>query len=232
MIFPILEFEPTVQVGDKTRLDASKSFVTQDEQAISVISIRPSSADGFITVSSDKYLDWAYSASGVHAITVLVSTTEGASASAQIVRNITAYTEAQDKLFSTDQDLRLHEPDILKWVVDGRATFKDVHRRAQYTILKWLDKEGYVDVYNHPFTKDAILDIEEVRQWSTFITLRLIFEGVSNAIDDVFADKAKRYKGMEVEWRKRAILRLDIDDDGEAEDGEGVDPAFGFLARR
>jgi hypothetical protein len=232
MIFPSLEFEPIVQVGDKTRLDALKSFVTPDEQAISVVSIRPSSADGFINVSNDRYLDWAYSASGVHEITVLVSTTAGASASAQIVRNITSVTSAQDKLFSTDQDLRLHEPDILKWVVDGRSTFKDVHRRAQYTIIRWLDKEGYVDVYNNPFTKDAILDLEEVKQWSTFIALRLIFEGISNAIDDIFADKAKRYKGKEVEWRKRAILRLDINGDGKAEDGEGVDPAYGFIARR
>lgn len=232
MIFPILEYEPIVQIGDKTRLDASKSFVSPDEQAISVVSIRPSSADGFITVSSDRYLEWAYSVSGVHEITVLVSTAEGASASAQILRNISCLSESQDKLFSTDQDLRLHEPDILKWVVDGRSSFKDMHRRAQYTIIKWLDKEGYVDVYNNPFTKDAILDIEEVKQWSTFITLRLIFEGISNAIDDVFAEKAKRYKGMEVDWRKRAILRLDIDADGRTEDGEGVDPAFGFLARR
>jgi hypothetical protein len=232
MIFPILEFEPIVQVDDKTRLDATKSFVTPDEQSIAVVQIRPSSADGFITVSNDKFLDWSYSASGLHEITLKVVTAAGASASAQIIRNVSVYSAEQDKLFSNDQDLRLHEPDILRWVVDGRASFKEVHRRAQVTILKWLDKEGYVDVYNKPFTKAAIIDIEEVKQWSTFITLRLIFEGISNAIDDVFADKAKRYKGMEVEWRKRAILRLDIDGDGKAEDGEGVDPAYGFIARR
>jgi hypothetical protein len=230
MIFPVLEYEPIVQTGDKTRLSAKKSFVTPDEQAISMVSIQPSTADGFITVTADRELDWQFGASGYQTITVRVQA--GMGASAEIQRSILVLSESQDKLFSFDEDLRLHEPDILKWVVDGRSSFKDVHRRAQYTIIKWLDKEGYVDVYAKPFTKDAIINIEEVRQWSTFVALRLIFEGISNAIDDVFSVKAKQYKGKEVEWRKRALLRLDIDGDGKVEDYEGIDPAYGFVARR
>ena len=227
MIFPILEYEPIVQIDDKTRLDVSKSFVTPDESPITLIEVQPSSGDSFITVSN--HLDWAYAASGLHDITVRV--TAGA-ASAQISRSLNVLTSEADKLFSNDNDLRLHESDILKWVPDGRATFKDMHRRAQVTIIKWLDKEGYVDVYNKPFTKDAIIDINEVKQWSTFICLRLIFESISNAVDDIFHEKAKRYKGMEVEWRKRAVLRLDIDGDGKADEGEFIDPAYGFVARR
>lgn len=230
-IFPILEVEPTVQVDDKVRLNAAKSFVTQDESAISAIKIDPTGSAGFITVTDDEYLDWSYSASGTYNIKLRVEA-GAASASAQITKAVSIVTSASDHLFSTDQDLKLHEPDILKWVEDGRASFLNVHRRAQTIIIKWLDKEGYTDVNGDPFTKAAIVDIEEVKQWSTYLALRLIFEGLSNAVDDLFWSKSKIYKGREVEWRDRALLRLDTDGDGTVEDTEGIDPAYGFLARR
>lgn len=230
-IFPVCEYEPIVQVDDKTRIDATKSFVTDDQQSISLVKIKPASAESFITVTTNKYLDWQYSASGNHTITVHVEA-GAASASALITRTISVLTEASDKLFSTDQDLKLHEPDILKWVQDGRTSFKDVHRRAQTLILKWLDKEGYVDSNNDPFTKAAIVDIEEVKQWSTFLVLKLIFEGLSNATDDIFHEKAKRYSGKMAEFRKKSLLRIDVDGDGVVDEGEGIGPAYGFVTRR
>jgi len=39
MIFPNLELEAIVQLGDRTRLSALKSFVTQNEAAISLVQI-------------------------------------------------------------------------------------------------------------------------------------------------------------------------------------------------
>lgn len=230
MIFPNLELEAVVQVGDRTRLSALKSFVTQDEAAISMIQISPlGAASGLIDVSTDMFLDWQFSASGT--ISVLCRVT-ASGASAEITDTISVVTAASDHLFSNDDDLRLQEPDILKWVEEGRNTFINIHRRAQKSILEYLRKEGFTDVYGNPYTKAAIIDIEEVKQWSTFLALRLIFEGISNATDDVFAEKAKRYKGQEVEWRKTALLRLDIDGDGEADNKEGIDTAFSFVARR
>lgn len=228
-LFPILRVEPIVQVADKTRLDATKSFISPSG-SFDEVYIQPSANDAPILVSTEApFLDWVYGASGkIEATVVLVA----ASATASATQTIEVVTSEWDHLFSTDEDLRQHEPDILKWVVDGRSSFLDTHRRAQTLILKWLDKEGYVDIYGKPFTKEAIVDIEEVREWSTFLALKIIFEGISNAVDDIFHEKAKRYNAKMVEYRSKALLRLDVDGDGKAEEFEGITPAFGFIARR
>lgn len=230
-VFPILEVEPIVQTGDKTRLNGLKSFIAPSNLSFDLIRIRPTATAQFITVTDSGYLDWVYSASGVATATLYVQS-NCPFASGEVDKDITVYVESQDHLFSTDQDLRLHEPEILKWVVDGRSSFLDMHRRAQTLIMKWLDKEGYVDTSGNPFTKTAIIDVEEVKQWSTFLVLKLVFEGLSNATDDIFHEKSKRYAGKMSEYRKKALLRIDIDGDGVAENTEGITPAYGFLARR
>lgn len=230
-VFPILEVEPIVQVGDKTRFNGTKSFISPTDGDFDLMRIKPTATAQYITITDNEYLDWVYSASGTQTVTLYVQT-NCPYASGEVEKTISVLTATQDYLFSTDQDLRLHEPEILKWVVDGRSSFIDMHRRAQTLIMKWLDKEGYVDSDGNPFTKAAIVDIEEVKQWSTFLVLKLIFEGLSNAVDDIFHEKAKRYNGKMQEYRKKALLRIDVDGDGEVENYEGVDPAFGFVARR
>lgn len=142
------------------------------------------------------------------------------------------YSEAGDYLFSNDGDLTSHEPDIMKWVTDGRSSFKNVHRRSQKLIIAWLDEKGYVNVYGDKYTKRDIVDIEEVKQWSTFMTLRLIFQGLSNAVDDVFDRKAKYYELNEQAARQRVILRLDSNKDGVVNEIEGVSIYSGSLFRR
>jgi len=229
MIFPHLEIEPLIQVGDRTRLSALKSFVTQDEAAIDLVQIRPTALASFITVTADKFLDWSFSASGAVTVTARVT---ASGASAEISTAITVVTVASDSLFSTDADIKLHEPDILQWTSPGKNSFLNIHRRAQKLIIEELRREGYTDTSGDPYTKAAFLDVEEVKQWSTMWVLQLIFEGVSNATDDVFHEKAVRYSALRQSWGKTLFLRLDADGDGAADDGEGVDTATAFVARR
>jgi hypothetical protein len=134
--------------------------------------------------------------------------------------DISVVTAATDKLFSNDDDLEVHEPEILKYVRQGRSTFLNVHRRARDLIIAHIDDNGWVDANGDKITLDAFVDISEVKEWSTFISLRLIFEGMSNKIDDVFATTAKDYKSMELEARNRVVLRLDLDGDGTIETHE------------
>ncbi len=64
------------------------------------------------------------------------------------------------------------------------------------------------------------------------MTLRLIFEGISNAVDDVFALKAQRYSSEEIRARHRAVIRIDIDGDGTVDDFEDIHIHTGRIWRR
>lgn len=146
---------------------------------------------------------------------------------------IKVYSEDGDHLFSSDEELTALEPEILKWVSPGRNTFKDVHRRVQKNILTHLDEEGYVDVYDKPYTKAAIVNISEVRPWATYMAMRLIFEGIHNSKEDVFAEKARAYLSEEIKARSRMILRIDVDNDGKVDTTEGLGSfGSGRLSRR
>ena len=145
---------------------------------------------------------------------------------------IKVYSEEGDHLFSSDRDLMAHEPDIMKWVPDGRSSYLNVHRKAQKLMLQWIDRQGFVNVYGTKFTKNDLIDVQEMNEWSTFMSLRLIFFGMSNAIDDIFDRKSKEYSILEEEARQRALLRIDTNKDGIADTTEGFSMSSGRLFRR
>ena len=228
MIFPTLEIEEKLQVNDKTRIDATKSFTTPDEASITLIEIEPSSGDGFIDVTSTKYLDYSYSTDGNKTISVRV-TTDGSPT--VLSKTLNVLSLADDRLFSSDSELLPYEPDILNYVRAGRNSYLDVHRAAQDRIIKWLDEHRIWDVEGNRLDKNDIIDLEEVNDWSKFMTLKFIFEGLSNATDDIFHEKALRYKQMEIEARNRAAFRLDRDNDGTEEEYK-QDNRSSFMVRR
>lgn len=337
MIFPHLEIEQKVQINDRSRLNAAKSFVSAGSDPLTSVLIKPGADETAVEVfnadSEQWFLDWEFTswkididssnnkldfseggsplvatlssgtytlatlltqtktqmdAAGVNTYTLTsdendkitisstggfgllpvtgdnrpngilpvlgflvdtdssseqtgkrveslprrltVTCTDGAETEARTI-TIQVYSVEGDKLFSNDADLRLHEADILKYVPPGRNTFMDVHRRSQEKILKWLDKEGYVDAFEKKFTKAAIVDIDEVKEWSTYISLRLISEGIRTGDEDIWTSKAKSYKGYEVEARNRAVLRLDINQDGTIDLGEQVRISTGEIYR-
>lgn len=229
MIFPNLEIEKIVQAGDKTRLSALKSFASPDEQPITLMEIDPDGSGTFIDVTLTKFLDWEYADAGTIDPVIRI-TTDGNPASKSYSLNV--ISEIDDNLWSHDADLVTHEPDIMKWVPDGRNTFNNIHRRSQELILAWLDKQGYVDIYKAKFTKSAIVNVSEVTEWSKFMTLRLIFEGITVTVGDIFDVKAKQYKGKEVDARERAVLRIDVDGDGVIDIFEDISVGNGSLVRR
>lgn len=235
-IFADIEIEPIVQVNDRTRLNAGKSFVTQDVAAITKVEIDPGTGS-FIDLGlsssgladpSQWYLDYVFDSDGSKTIRSRI--TAGSTGTAS--KTMTVITEADDYLFSADSDLAQAESDILKYVEPGRNTFKNVHRAAQDEIVRYLDEKGYTDSNGDPLTKAAVVDLNEVRLWSKFTALRMIFEDLINSSDDVFSKKTKRYEGLEQVHRNKALLRLDLDGDGEAENNEGVSIQTGNLVRR
>jgi len=328
-IFALLDFEPEIQVNDKTRLNAGKSFASKAVSEITSLTVKPelsgSAIDVYAADPSNWYLDWSYAGTSIdvgadnddlifHEGGADISTTltagtytlsqyatelaarmtaagtrtytggvsggkitvsapgafqfRASSVSAQSFLDLAvisashtsalveygnkiitvvasngvqtdtkyfylkAYSETGDRLFCSDGDLIAHEPDIMSWTQDGRSSFKNVYRRAQKLIIAWLDEKGYCNVYGDKYTKNDILDIEEVRQWATFMSLRLIFQGLSKSLDDIFDRKSKLYEGSEIAARNRVILRIDTNKDGQVEDTEGLSVYSGSLFRR
>lgn len=214
-IFPVLEVEAVVQINDKTRLNASKSFKSKDNLPITLVEIEPESGSGYVDVTGssakDWYLDWAYTGASR---TVTVSLRITASTTVTYTKTISVVTATDDKLYSGDSDITALESDILKWVPEGRASFLNVHREAQTKILDWLAEAGITNVDGDRITKDRIIDLDEVRSWSKYLTLSLIFRNISNSVEDIFDSKAKYYETMAKDRADRTKLRLDLDGDG------------------
>lgn len=212
-IFVVIDSEAIVQDSDKTRINAARSFVS-GSNTVAQIQIKPYAGTSFVDVTENGYLDWAYTHSGgeddPETLTIAVKVTDSGGSSKTVTKTIQVVTEATDRLFATDDLLRKHDSNIMNYLPDGRSSFKDVHRRAQTLILAWLDREGYIDNYGDKIVLDDLVDIEEFREWAAFVALRLIYEGVSNAVDDIFQDKAKKYKGMEIFYRGRATVKIDL----------------------
>jgi hypothetical protein len=231
-IFPVLETEDVIQIGDKIRLNGTKSFVSKDNVAVTLVEIEPEAGNGYITVTGtsykDWYLDWSYSGA---TRTVVVSLRITAGTTTTVTQSVSVVTAADDYLFSNDYDIKALEPDILKYVPEGRKSYLNVHREAQKKIIDTLDEAGYTDTEGLKLTKAAVVDISEVRAWSKYLALSFIFRGIYNAVDDVFAEKARHYESMASKAFDRAKIRLDLDGDGEIAVGEAVEVVSRDLVR-
>lgn len=335
-LIPILDLEGKVQVNDKTRLDASKSFATKGTTAITALTIKPGESASAISVFSatvaDRYLDWAFTSAStdidatnnkiyievsntvytgtitsgtytfsalaseiqtqLNTLTALVFTVSldendkltvaadgkfkilaskplanlwkqvgfeaDSSASMSVLGNRIEYgvkkitvsvditptapetksfyqkvfTVEGDGLFSVDQDIIQQEPEIMKWVVKGRASFLDMHRRSQELILDWLYQNNYTDINGNRLKKYALIDKQSVRLWSAFQALYLIFMGLQNANDDVFKEKAQYYEKLMLNARNQALLEIDIDGDGDGDEKFKPSSWSGSVIRR
>jgi hypothetical protein len=236
-IFPKLEIEAKIQIGEKTRINATKSYKTQGEAAITLVRIRPDSLVAtWFTVSdvldaSTYWLDWEYSAAGDYICQIEI-TTNGAAVTNSAT--ITVVAEATENLFSKDGDISTQEPDILKFVKDGKTGFNDFHRFAQASIMDEIYRARIFNTDGGKLTVAEVLDVEELKPWSVNMVLRNIFQSISNKVDDVFQNKSNFYAAKEVEDRNRAMnqMRLDFNKDGILSTTEQYDMRSLELVRR
>jgi hypothetical protein len=234
MIFPKIECDDVVQVSDKFRIDASKSYIAKGSAAITLVEIEPEAGAGFIVVTGSPiaaknwFLDWEYSTAGTKVVSVRITTN-----AAPVVRtaSVVAVTAADDELFSDDADLVVIEHNVTKYVPEGRSTFKYLHREAQKQIFEWLWINGYRGPENTRLGKTNVLSIDEVKFWSKYLVLRLLFQDLSNGPNDVFDTKSKLYEKSEHKWRETVGLKLDVNGDGTQGAYEGVNLTSRELVR-
>lgn len=210
MIFIQGSLEKTVQVGDKTRLDFVQTFLSPNESDITAITVTPEVGEGAIDVTESKYLDWAYATEGEKTVSISVTTDDVPTVKEL---TLTVVTEEEDRLFSNDKDIVSQEVDIARFLRPGRSSFLDFHRVAQKMILDDLDQKGITDFQGNKLTKHDIFDTEEIREWSRYLALSLIYKSVQSEVDDVYAEKSLMYENMATRNSKRATIRLDLNQD-------------------
>lgn len=229
-IFPIIESDDIVQVDDKFRINCSKTYISKGEAAITLVEIDPGTGT-FVPVtgspvsSKNWFMDFQHGTVGAKTVAVRV-TTDGAPITTS--KTVTVLSVVDDYLFSKDQDLVAIESDVLKYVPDGRSSFKYAHREAQGQILEWLWVNGYKKNDGTRFVKTDFIDLLEVNYWSRYLTLRLIFKDLSNQVDDIFDKKSKAFENIEHQWRTKALLKLDVNGDDTLDVYEG----FNMTTRR
>jgi len=234
-IFGYLELENVVQANDKTRLSAIKSYISKDNAAITQVRIKPSSSDSFVDVtgslpinSANWYLDWQYASAGTKTVTLEIT----AGSVVTFTKDIDVVTDVVDNLFSSDQDLTAKEPDILKWVPQGRNSWMNVHRAARDLIIDWLDSQNITKNDGSRLEPKDILVSEEVKQLSAYWTLALIFEGLTNRPDDIFRQKADKYYELVNIKKGRGRIQADLNGDAVLDRTDIANLKSGDLVRR
>jgi len=236
-IFGNIELESIVQTNDKTRINCTKTFISKDETPITLCRIKPEATESFIQVSltsvnaKDFYLDWEYQTDGVKTVTLEI-TNGVVPVVTTFTKQITVITAANDKLLSSDQDLSSLEPDVLKWVPQGKNSFLNVHRNAQALILDWLDSIRVWKDDGSKLTKDDLSYSDDLHQLSIYITLELIYMGISNKVDDVFLSKAREYRNKAVDLKNRGRIQADYDGSGTLDTAEDRDMRSFNMVRR
>lgn len=237
MIFPHCESDSIVQVNDKFRIDVTRSYVSKDEGPILKVEIEPHTGDGFIDVTgtdySDWYLDWQYTSDGDKIISVKVYTAISPDPEVSVTStyDVTCLLEADDKLFSKEQELKFHESDIMRYLPQGRNTWKYMIRQAQTMIFDWLYTNGNFNFDGTRIGKDSIVVTDDLRDWSTFLTLRLIMMDMRKQAGDIFEQKMIAYEVKEQRAREKYIIRIDRNKDGVQDNFEGLEVQVKRLVR-
>lgn len=216
-IFPKIECDDVVQVSDKFRIDCTKSYLSKGEPAVTLVEVEPESGAGFITVTGSPvapknwFLDWEYDSDGVKELTVRITTD---ATPVTLTKQVEALSAEDDRLFSNDSDLVAIEHNVLKYVPEGRSSFKYLHREAQRQILEWFWINGFRATGNQRIEKADVIELEEVKFWSKYWVLKLLYQDLSNAPGDVFEAKSKLYEKEAHRWRETAGIKLDVNKDG------------------
>lgn len=232
-LFPKLTFENVLQVEEKTRLNASLSFVTDDEEILDVL-IEPESGNGFISVynagDNEKwFLDWAYSSEGMTDVSVRIDAASGDKTKSYLM-GINVLSVDDDALLSTDNDIIPFEPDILNYLPKGKNSFIYAHRKAQERIVSYLDEQRIWRADGSRYTKQDLVNVigddfkEQFRQWSSFETLLIIFESLQVSVGDIFQEKKVEYVAARNGSRSRSALRLD-------QNGDNIEDTYAYDIR-
>ena len=135
--------------------------------------------------------------------------------------NITAGTilQGMDIVFSDDQDLRGVYPSIENYLDTSETSFILRHENSRDLIVQELRNRGLTKRNSSSLVRKILtawdfLDIEEVRMWSTYLTLANIFSSLQSNNGDFYKEKTQEYREKAEFYKNASFLSIDFDDDG------------------
>ena len=121
-------------------------------------------------------------------------------------------------LFSNDKDLSEEYPGIENNLPSGQTSFINFHVAVRKDIVQSLRKKYSAN--NKMLNQFDLLNNEEVRDASKYLTLAKIFYWLSDAPADKWAEKFKFYYAKGEECLNNITLTIDTNDDGIAQVSE------------
>jgi len=227
MIFLNCVKEEIVQVGDKTRIDVSRSFVSGT--GITDILIKPEASESFISVynadQSKWFLDWSYSLD--ESKTISVQATDGLDTVTQTF-SIKVISVEDDNLYSTDSQIFQIENELKRYIPIGRNSYNNVHREAQSRIVNYLDRKRIWNYDGTAYTKDQLNLTGELSKWSLYEAILIIYNDLFISVGDKFAEKINEYKALRNYERDRGAIRIDKDNSATIDGGSEIQDLKSF----
>ena len=122
-------------------------------------------------------------------------------------------------VFSDDEDLKGVYPYVTGYLTGQEKTFILRHENSRDLIIQDIRTRGFRKT-NAQKTRyeniDAwdLMDINEVRMWSTYLTMENIFSSLQSQEGDLYKEKSIEYKAKAEFYKNLVYLTLDKDDDG------------------
>lgn len=135
-------------------------------------------------------------------------------------------------IFCDEDDLILEEPNVKEYYPEQMDSHILSMAAARHYIVQRMRNEGHIkhsstssvfspfygDIKN--ITQFDFFDIEDVKMMAVYYSLYKIFFNISDSSEDQYYIKAEDYLEKFESVYKVFILKLDVDDDGEEDEGE------------
>lgn len=237
MVAIVMHSEAIVRVGDKIRLDASRTTYIPDSPSVTIasVTIQPETSAAAYNVtgspvsSKNWVLDWFYQTPGMKTVTVTVTLSDATVVSKTF--SVTAKSISDDKLLVDDPDLTAIDFDIMRYIPDGYSSWRHVHRKVTNETLEFIRSMRIKRTTGEALQIDDIINSSLARRMATASSLALIYQQLSNKPDDKFYAKFIDAKKELEQLRASPSWSLDIDADGNIDDDEEVDMKTGRLLR-
>jgi hypothetical protein len=139
-------------------------------------------------------------------------------------------------VFSSDRDLTEEYPTVLDMIPEGKTSFIGFHVASRKDILSYFRSMGKLlenpsngTGLNNSYIPDRkyvdqfdLLNYEEIRDASKFLTLSKILYWVSDAVEDNWFQKAKKFEEKYNAKINIVNLSLDDNDNGKSEKSEVI----------